>query len=35
MSTTVDILCFYKHMHKQVVKVKYVINVKTLIYVGT
>ena len=35
MSTTVDIFCFYKHLHNQFLKVKYVIILKTLIYVGT
>ena len=28
-------MCFYKHMHNQFLKVKYIFNLKTLIYVGT
>ena len=35
MSTTVDILSFYKHVYTQLSKVKYAFNRETLIYVGT
>ena len=35
MSTTVDILSFYKHLYNQLVKVKYAFNLETLIYVET
>ena len=30
MSTTVDILSFYEHLYNQLLKVKYVFNLKTL-----
>ena len=32
--STVDILSFYKHLSNQFLKVKYVFNPKTLIYIG-
>ena len=35
MSTTVDILSFYKHLYNQLLKVKYAFNLVTLRYVGT
>ena len=35
MSTTEDILQFYKHLYNQLFKVKYASNLETLIYVGT
>ena len=35
MSTTIDILSFYKHLYNQFLKVKYASNLETLIYVGT
>ena len=35
MSTTVDILPFYKHLYNQLLKMKYAFNFKTQIYVGT
>ena len=35
MLTTVDILCFYRHLYNQLFKVKYALNLETLIYVKT
>ena len=35
MSTTGDILCFYKHLYKQLVKIKYAFNFDAQIYVVT
>ena len=35
MSTTVDIVCFYKQLYSQLLKIKYALNLETLIYVGT
>ena len=35
MSTTVEILSFYKHLYNQFYKAKYAFNLETLIYVGT
>ena len=32
MSTIVDMLCFYWHLYNQLVKVKYALNLETLIY---
>ena len=34
MTTTVDILCFYKHLYNQLLKVKYAFNLEKLIYIG-
>ena len=33
MSTTVDILSFYKHLHNELLKVKNTLNIEALIYV--
>ena len=35
MSTTVDILAFYKHLYNQLLQIKYDFNFETQIYVGT
>ena len=32
MSTAVDILCFYKHLYNQLLKVKHAFNLETLTY---
>ena len=33
--TTVDIQYFYRHLYNQLLKVKYAVNLETLIYVAT
>ena len=35
MSSTVDILCFYQHLHNQLLNVKYAPNLEKMIDVGT
>ena len=35
MSTTVDILSFFKHLCNHLLQVKYAFDLETLIYVGT
>ena len=35
MPTTIDILFFYLHLHNELLKVKYALNLETLIYFRT